>query len=392
MEIIKKKPIILFPILLIVLYVLIYVVPGLSGALQSTYTVEYGTLSTYDDATGYIIRDESVYVAVSSGTQNRYIEDGKLVRKGTKILEVIEPVLPEADAQTGEGGGTGAQTNGAQQVQQPAAVQQTQQPANAAQAQQPAGGTQAQQPAAGVDAQSSAEQAEQETGNDKYKNILQLLGDDVKTSKKYKTKSEGVVTYAVDGYENSLVPEKRYEMNEKTFKGINNGDVVLIDDGETVKGDPVFKIADRANWYIICFVPEEHAERYEQDARVSVVMDGLKTISGILEDCTLMDGKARLIIRSSYYYEDFARVRISEVKVITSEEMGLIIENESITEKDGQKGVYVRQTNGEYEFKPIQIIASDDTKSVITGSVYRDAEGNSISTVKSYDEVLRKGN
>ena len=97
MDIIKKKPIILFPILLIILYVLIYVVPGLSGALQSTYTVEYGTLSTYDETVGYIVRDETVYVTKTGGMQNRYIEDGKLVRQGTKILDIVaQPQAPAA--------------------------------------------------------------------------------------------------------------------------------------------------------------------------------------------------------------------------------------------------------------------------------------------------------
>ena len=84
----KKKPIVFFVMALIVLYVIIYIIPKVTGALVSSYTVEYGELKISDDTTGYLVRNEQVYVSGTSGKANRYIKGGTLVRAGTTIMEV----------------------------------------------------------------------------------------------------------------------------------------------------------------------------------------------------------------------------------------------------------------------------------------------------------------
>ena len=56
----KKKPILVFVILLIVLYAIIYIVPKINGALVSSYVAEYGELKISDETTAYFVRDEKV--------------------------------------------------------------------------------------------------------------------------------------------------------------------------------------------------------------------------------------------------------------------------------------------------------------------------------------------
>ena len=84
----RRELLFLYVAAVAVLIVLIYGLPQVTGALTSTYTVKYGRLRIYDSADGYIVRTEEVYRAGSGGTENRYIRDGKLIRKGTKILEM----------------------------------------------------------------------------------------------------------------------------------------------------------------------------------------------------------------------------------------------------------------------------------------------------------------
>ena len=57
---IRKKPILLFVIALVTLYVIIYIVPGVTGALISSYTAVYGQLRVTDETTGYLVRNETV--------------------------------------------------------------------------------------------------------------------------------------------------------------------------------------------------------------------------------------------------------------------------------------------------------------------------------------------
>ena len=78
----------LFALAVIALYVVIYAVPSLTGALTKTELLEYQSFQVTDSATCYLIRDEQVYAAASAGEINYYIEDGVQVRKGVRLLAV----------------------------------------------------------------------------------------------------------------------------------------------------------------------------------------------------------------------------------------------------------------------------------------------------------------
>ena len=79
----------LFIIALLTLSAIIYILPALTGVLTKTSVVEYGNLQVVDNVTCYFVRDEKVYSADSSGTIQYYYEEGALVRKGSKILELF---------------------------------------------------------------------------------------------------------------------------------------------------------------------------------------------------------------------------------------------------------------------------------------------------------------
>lgn len=330
MKNIRKRPIILFLIVLIGLYIVIYIVPRVTDRLQPTYVAEYGTLETSDDATGYFVRNEKVYASGNSGTQNRYIANGKLVQKDTKVLEVNE-----------EDGTT-------------------------------------------------AGDEEATKGASRYQRALNRLGDAVVGTESYKTKEEGVVFYSLDGYEAELTPSKMKDLTERQLKHYDNDALQTIESGEVRKFDPVFRLVDRSAWYILCFVPEDHADRYEPDATVSVRINGKTTIIGTVYGKKEMSGKIRLIIRTNYYYRKFATVRQQDVKVITSSRRGLLLRNSSITKKKGVTGVYVRQTDGSYAFTPVDVLSTDGEWSAVSRSTFHDKKGNVVKTIKTYDEILRK--
>ena len=75
--------------------------------------------------------------------------------------------------------------------------------------------------------------------------------------------------------------------------------------------------------------------------------------------------------------------------IVTSDNDGLIVDNKCIIERKGKEGVYVKNKNGEYEFKEIKIISSNGSESVIEDATFIDSEGNQVYTVDVYDEVLK---
>lgn len=84
----KNHIILFFIISILSLYGIIYVIPKITGVLTPSYIAQYGELQIFDQVDGYIVRDEKIYFAGKSGEVNRYIKEGKLIRKGTKILNL----------------------------------------------------------------------------------------------------------------------------------------------------------------------------------------------------------------------------------------------------------------------------------------------------------------
>ena len=86
MKVVKRIVIALFILSLLALYVIIYAIPGVTGALAKTEILRYGNLKITDEVTCYFIRDEKVYRAESGGGIDYYIGDSVHVKKGTRIL------------------------------------------------------------------------------------------------------------------------------------------------------------------------------------------------------------------------------------------------------------------------------------------------------------------
>ena len=319
----KKKPIILLVTALIVLYVIIYIIPTVTGALVSSYTIEYGEMKVADGTTAYIVRDEQVYTSKTGGKANRYIEEGTLVRKGTTVMEV-----------TGD--------------------------------------------------------SEAEPGSE-YQDVLTRLGDSAVSTDSFTTKKVGIVSYYADGYESKLTPETMENGGYSYYSKLSQDAVVSLEQSSVAAGDPVFKVVDRTQWYIVCFVDKEHRQRYEVGNTVTVEFedDFVETeVYSVTADKD--EDKVRVILATYNYYDKYTQMRACPVSLVTYDERGLIVENSSIGEKDGQQGVYVKNKNKDFVFVPIKVYATDGTRSLVADEFFDDAEtGERYETVEIYDEVLK---
>lgn len=317
---IKKKPILLFAVALVTLYVIIYIVPGVTGALVSSYTAEYGELKIYDQTTGYLVRNETVYTASSGGRINRYVEEGTLVRSGTAVMEVT-------------GGSEG------------------------------------------------------EIGSE-YTDLLTRLGSGAVSTDDYTAGEVGVVSYHADGYESRLTPDNMEKGDYNYYSKLTQDGVCDLKRSSAAAGEPVYKIVDRTKWYVVCFVDEDHADRYEEGDAVTVEFDD-DFVETKVHSLEKQGGRLRVILETDYYYSQFAKRRAADVQLITYSGKGLLVENSSIAEKSGQKGVYVKNKTGEYAFVPVKIYATDGELSLIADDYYYDDEGRLTDTVEIYDEVLK---
>ena len=79
---------ILFLIAVATLYVYLYVVPSVSGALTPTAIVQYGQMQTSNPAECIVYRSESIVSAQQSGNAAYYVEEGAKTRHGVKIADI----------------------------------------------------------------------------------------------------------------------------------------------------------------------------------------------------------------------------------------------------------------------------------------------------------------
>ena len=332
----RKSPVVILFIVAAVLYAIIYILPRVTGVLRSSYTAEYGELKTFDKTEGYVVRNEFVYFSNDTGVANRYIKENKLVRRGTRIMEV-----QSSGRETGNEDVNALDTSA--------------------------------------------------KGNSALGNIRDnVKGEHHIDTEDFVTEQEGIVSYHADGYESELTPETMDSRDKAYFQKLKNSSDISLGNEIVSETDPVFKICDRATWYIICYIPREHANRYSEGTRLDIKINDGDTITGKVLNISDERREKRLTIKTNYYHKKFATLRKIDVEVITSDVMGLLISNTSIVEKGGKKGVYVRQKTGKYKFVPIHVIATDGTDSAISPSQFRDADGNTVSTVRSYDDILRR--
>jgi len=324
----KLSPVAIFVIALLALYTIIYILPGVSGVLQASYTAEFGELVTSDDTTGYFVRNEYVYFSGIMGEENIYIKENKLVRKGTRILEIVSPDGERKKSRSGQGTYTRFRKN--------------------------------------------------------------ITGRHKIVTDKFISQQEGIVSYHADGFESILTPETMDEKKKGFFDLLTNNDDIELKRDEVLSSDPVFKICDRSRWYIVCYVPKDSKDRYPKGRRVTVEIDGGTEIVGKVRKSSEERRLRKLIIETNYFFRDFCRTRKADVRIISEDAKGLIISNMSIVEKKGRKGVFVRTKTGKYTFREISVIATDGKQSAIESTRFRDAEGNSIETVKSHDDILRR--
>lgn len=321
----KKKTILLFIFLVVILYLIVEVIPPLTGALASTEVLEYGRLKVSDECECWIIRDETVYKAAQTGTVKIYTGEGTLVKKGVKLM----------DFTPSEGGG----------------------------------------------------KKKKEEGDSRFREMKDRLGDSMVTDNDQTSQRKGLFSMYMDGYESYLSPDNMNKLSESELKQVTKTPESLERTG-VIKGDPVYKIADNSRWYLICWVEEGKIARYEKNKQVKIKLPK-GTIEAKVYSTNKEGNKWQLILSTNRYYKDFLKERKLNAEIITTDMEGLLVTNDCLAMKDKKVGCYVRNTAGDYTFKEVQTLATDGEKTLVTETEFFDKKGNPVNTVKAYDEVKR---
>ena len=317
-----KRKYIYFIAVLIVLGLIIYVVPSVTGLFETTESVESGTLQVSENNTCYFIRNEKIYVAGSGGEIHYLVKEGEKVRRNSRVAQFNEDGRSLGKDETSEY----------------------------------------------ADLQKS------------------IKGLTVRTDT-CKTGSSGVVSFYIDENENVFTAANMADLKYKDISEMSF-DETNIKRNSTYKGEPLFKLVDDSKWYFVFWTATENIARYEKGNRLTLVIDKGE-IDAVITDITEDDDMWRVTASSNNYYKDLTRYVCKDASIISSRSSGLIIDNEYMTTRKGKPGVMVRQKTGDFKFVPVNVEASDGSKSVVSDTYFYDKKGKMIKTVQIYDEILK---
>ena len=161
--------------------------------------------------------------------------------------------------------------------------------------------------------------------------------------------------------------------------------------GTVESGSPIFKIVDNKEWYLVCWLSAAEAEDIEAGRSITVEFDDGKQLKMKVMQVNPQGQNRQLILSCNRYYEKFDSIRSGTCRLIKSSKSGIIVDSDSIVEEDGQKGVYVMSKQlDEASFVPVKVLLSHGDKTVVEKNYFINVEGQKVSTVENYDEILKK--
>lgn len=240
------------------------------------------------------------------------------------------------------------------------------------------------------------------TSIENLKDRREKISQEISTKNvKYYSQNGGIISYLVDGYENIYRP---LEFEKYTYEKLNSNDYLKElelsqnkseDNTQVSIGDPIYKLLDDFQWYIAIKI-EDAKEIIDLDVNQNIkikINDDNSQVEGKIININKNDNKAVIIVEFDTMMYKFYDKRVSTLELIKSEQDVLKIPKKSITDKDGQDGVYIKNKGGIVEFKPIfEIKQSGEYVYIQTGDdnskVYLEKDSEGIKTISIFDELI----
>ena len=346
----KKKwiaAITIYVALLAMCIIVIYAVPSLRGMLEKTYVTEYGKIDITDEVSAYIVRDETVYVAAQNSKIKRVAKSDKLVKAGTRVVE-LTPIVDEDEA-AGEAGPDASQEE--------------------------------------AEAAAEANGEAPDNISRKYTKVMEELGTNVVSTKSGKTKEAGYISYFIDGAEPLLSTDRLADISQSDFESLTKLRTIDTPDKDCGKGEPLFKVTSNRKWYLVFYIDNKAGEKYYEGRQVSVDVNG-KNVPVSVAQVQAGKDTTRVTLSCKMFFEGFLQERTLKTTVTVASAEGLVLQDSSIVMKGDQPGVFVKNKLGEHKFKPISVKADDGERCVVFSDIYVDEGGNYVETVKTYDEIV----
>jgi len=223
--------------------------------------------------------------------------------------------------------------------------------------------------------------------NRKYSSIMSSLGDSIKYTKGGYTKTAGFVSYYVDGAESKITTETMGDLTRDDYKSLSSVKMTETASDNCAEGDPVFKIVKNGKWYLVFYLDNTDADKYYEGKSVTLEA-GDEDVPMTVASVDKGKKTTKVTLSCKTYFDGFFETRKMETNLVFASAEGLLLEDTSVVEKDGQTGVIVKNNLGEHVFTPVSIKADNGEQCVVYSDIYVDDGGNFVETISTYDEIL----
>lgn len=203
----------------------------------------------------------------------------------------------------------------------------------------------------------------------------------------YTTSTAGLLSFNLDGYEKIYIPK---EFENYTYENLEIPNTTKSDK-EKKDG---FKLINNFEWYIAIKIDNaREIKEYEEGDLVNLeIVDGEDEIAGRIVKINKTGNRMVLVVKFNNQLEKYYNLRFPEIKMILSKDKGFKIPTKTIIDKDGQKGVYVKEFSGIIKFRHISIMeeVGDYTFVRMGNNGYIQIAGyeKPVRTITFYDEIL----
>lgn len=224
------------------------------------------------------------------------------------------------------------------------------------------------------------------------KNKRESLLNQINTgSLRYYSQQSGIISYHIDGYEQIFLPK---EFENYTYDMVQLKDFEEADNDDKVEtGEPIFKIIDNFQWYMAIKIEDKKdIEDYVLGQTVKLELEDKTELKGKIITINYSGTNAVLVLRFNDYIHNNYNLRHTSVDLIHSKKEGHKIPTDVIIERDGDKGVYIKEINGIVKFRPIKIFGEEGDYTFIdkgnSNGYIEFIEGKPVKTVTLYDEIF----
>jgi len=217
------------------------------------------------------------------------------------------------------------------------------------------------------------------------------LEDELKNNSKYEISTiGGVVSYRVDGLEETLSPENFADITIQSLENLNltTGQIVTTSEKSG-------KVIDNFECYIAVATDTEDARKANIGDKIKVRLSGNEKIPAEIAHIKEEDGKRLIIIKINQGVEYLINYRKISLDIIWWEEIGLRVPNTSITYENGLAYI-IRTKAGLLHKILVKIENENDNNCIITNYTteelkdmgYTAQEIRNMRKISIFDEIL----